>query len=70
MKAAKDIVNGAWSIPDYFYHRDRQLVEKILNITLPLEQMPDKLNWTRSVDGNLNNKLAYNLIVGLGQRSL
>lgn len=68
MSVSDYIVNGAWSLPDYFLIKDNALTSRILHTTLPFEPIENKLNWTASVDGALSNKLAYSFLAGNGQR--
>lgn len=69
MKVADYIVEGCWNIPPYFAAKDNQLADKIKKLTLPLEDTPDKLNWTSAIDGDLTNKLSYAFLAGSGQKN-
>jgi len=66
MKVADYLVNGEWILPGYLAYKDNALVEKIHQIALPLNETPDKLIWTDSVDGDLSNKLSFSFLAGHG----
>ena len=68
MKVADCIVDSNWSIPDYVWNRDADLAVKILKVTLPANDIPDKLIWKNALDGNLTHKLAYAFMIGAGPK--
>jgi len=68
VKVADFIVQGNWCLPPYIIQKDPDLAAKILGITLPIEDIPDKLNWVSAADGQLTNKTAYAELYGNNQR--
>jgi len=42
------IVDGVWSLPEYFIQKDATLTEKILQIPIPKGHLPDTFNWNDS----------------------
>jgi len=62
------IVEGAWSLPEYIVNKDRDLTTRIFKITLPIDDIADRLHWNVVMDGVLTNKLSYSFLAGKGQR--
>lgn len=68
MKVSDCIVDGTWCLPDFFINKDATLAARIQTITLPVDQLLDKLIWKSSTDGDLSNIIAYAFLNGVGQR--
>lgn len=68
MKVSKCIVDGNWCLPEFLILRDQALVDQIQTITLPIDDIPDKLHWINSTNGDLTQKLAYSSLIGNGQQ--
>jgi len=66
MKVKDFITKGTWNTPSYFHNKDRHTVDNILQINLPLDNIPDKLNWNTAVDGSLTNKLSRSFLDHFG----
>lgn len=60
-------MNGNWCLPESILTRDVELAVKISKITLPVEDIYDKLHWKNFTDGELSNKIAYAHLNGNGQ---
>lgn len=55
-------------IPDFLVTRDPNLANSIIKITLPVEDVPDRLNWHHAIDGVMTSKLAYTFLDGTGNK--
>ena len=44
MRVSDCIMEGTWSLPHFLVTRDLDLVTKIVKITLPIDDVPDRLN--------------------------
>jgi len=54
---ASVIADGKWQLPSFIYGHP-QLANQIMQITLPVSPLPDKLVWIHASDGLLSAKLA------------
>jgi hypothetical protein len=50
---------GRWNLPDFFLQKDPLLHQLISSLALPSVPTANQLNWTKSTNGLLANKLAY-----------
>ena len=69
MKVSDCIVDGNWCLPAFFINRDAALASKVQTVTLPVDQLSNKLMWKSATDGELSHKIAYAFLNGTGQRA-
>jgi len=68
MKVSECIMEGSWCLPDFLVTRDPDLANSIIKITLPVEDVLDRLNWHHAIDGVMTSKLAYTFLAGTGNK--